>query len=73
MSDSKVEFCKHSLCLLDYPGWVKAHIFFEAVYHTDLPGLNQKKMKTHKFRAQGIGIPSSKHKNPNVARVLIYL
>ena len=43
-----------------------------SLYHTNLPGLNRKKMKTRKFRAQGIGIPSSKHKNPNVARALAF-
>jgi TolB-like protein len=43
-----------------------------ALYHTDLPGLNNKKIKTRKFSAQGIGIPSAKHKNPNVARALAF-
>jgi hypothetical protein len=39
-----------------------------ALYGADLPHL--KKITTKVFRAQGIGIPSPKHKNPTLARAL---
>jgi curli biogenesis system outer membrane secretion channel CsgG len=39
-----------------------------ALYDADLPQF--KKIKTKVFRAQGIGIPSPKHKNPTLARTL---
>ena len=38
------------------------------LYAADLPQF--KKIKTKVFRAQGIGIPSPKHKNPTLARTL---
>lgn len=43
-----------------------------SLYHADLPHLNQPKKKTRVFRAQGIGVPSSKIKNPSQARALAY-
>ena len=42
------------------------------LYNSDLPHLNKKKIITKVFRAQGIGIPSSKHKNKSVARALAF-
>jgi len=42
------------------------------LYNADLPHLNKKKVITKVFRAQGIGIPSSKHKNKSVARALAF-
>ncbi len=39
-----------------------------ALYNTDLPQF--KKIKLKVFKAQGIGIPSPKHKNPTLARAL---
>lgn len=42
------------------------------LYHSDLPHLNKKKVITKIFRAQGIGIPSLKHKNRSVARALAF-
>ncbi len=39
-----------------------------ALYGADLP--HSKKITTKVFRAQGIGIPSPKHKNPTLARTL---
>lgn len=43
-----------------------------ALYNADLPHLNKKKIITKIFRAQGIGIPSLKHKNKAVARALAF-
>jgi TolB-like protein len=43
-----------------------------ALYNADLPHLNKKKVITKIFRAQGIGIPSPKHKNPTLARTLAF-
>ena len=42
------------------------------LYNADLPHLNKKKVITKVFRSQGIGIPSSKHKNKAVARALAF-
>jgi curli biogenesis system outer membrane secretion channel CsgG len=42
------------------------------LYNADLPHLNKKKVITKIFRAQGIGIPSPKHKNPSLARTLAF-
>jgi len=42
------------------------------LYNADLPHLNKKKIITKIFRSQGIGIPSSKHKNRSVARALAF-
>ena len=40
------------------------------LYHSDLPHLNKPKIKTRVFRAQGVGIPSSKLQNPTQARLM---
>ncbi len=42
------------------------------LYNAELPHLRKKKIKTKIFRAQGIGIPSPKHKNPALARALAF-
>jgi len=42
------------------------------LYNAELPHLNKKKIVTKVFRAQGIGIPSSKHKSEAVARALAF-
>ena len=51
---------------------VKRNSRMAALYSTDLPHLNKKKIITKIFRAQGIGIPSPKHKNRSVARALAF-
>jgi curli biogenesis system outer membrane secretion channel CsgG len=45
---------------------IKKTGMLEDLFHSDLPRFKEKKSKI--FRAQGIGIPSPKHKNPTLAR-----
>lgn len=42
------------------------------LYHEDLPHLNRPKIKTRVFRAQGLGVPSSKVQNQTQARALAF-
>jgi len=51
---------------------IKRNARMVSLYNADLPHFNKKKTITKIFRAQGIGIPSSKQKNRAVARALAF-